>query len=120
MKHPVKTLAALAFLGVMAPTAHAVSIKDDVLSLTPGVRIQTRAQMNDATTGTAATGTSLNGPGTDFRVASGTPGATDDAIDFMLRRARIYMNLSTAPTGKAKSPSTLMASIILPLTPTAA
>ncbi len=106
MKHPVKTLAALAFLGVMAPTAHAVSIKDDVLSLTPGVRIQTRAQMNDATTGTAATTaagiTSNNGPGTDFRVASGTPGATDDAIDFMLRRARIYMNFKYGSNWKGQ------------------
>ena len=102
MKHPVKTLAALAFLGVMAPTAHAVSIKDDVLSLTPGVRIQTRAQMNDATTGTAATGTSLNGPGTDFRVASGTPGASDDSVDFMIRRARINLNFKYGSNWKGQ------------------
>ncbi len=101
MKHPVKTLAALAFLGVMAPTAHAVSLKDDVLSLTPGVRIQTRAQMNDATTGTGTVG-ATNGPGSDFRLASGTAGASDEPIDFMMRRARIYMNFKYGSNWKGQ------------------
>ena len=81
MNHPVKTLAALALLGVLAPTAHAVSIKDDILSVTPTVRIQTRAQMNDATSTT----------GGDYRVSGGTAGATDEPIDFSLRRARFGM-----------------------------
>ena len=81
MNHPVKTLAALALLGVLAPTAHAVSIKDDILSITPTLRIQTRAQMNDATSTT----------GSDYRVAGGIPGAVDEPIDFSIRRARFGM-----------------------------
>lgn len=101
MKHPVKTLAALAFLSVMAPTAHAVSLKDDVLSLTPGVRIQTRAQMNDATTGTGTAG-AANGPGSDFRVASGTAGTSDDPVDFMIRRARINLNFKYGSNWKGQ------------------
>ena len=81
MNHPVKTLAALAILGVLAPTAHAVSIKDDILSVTPTLRIQTRAQMNDATSTT----------GGDYRVAGNVPGAVDDPLDFSIRRARFGM-----------------------------
>ncbi len=92
MKHPVKTLAALAILGAVAPSTYAVSIKDDVVSLTPGVRLQTRAQMNDATSTT----------GGDYRIQSGTPGATDDAVDFMIRRARVYMNFKYGTNWKGQ------------------
>lgn len=79
MKHPVKTLAALAILGAVAPSAHAVSLKDDVLSITPSVRIQTRAQISDAT----------DTNGGEYRIQGGTPDAENDAIDFSLRRARL-------------------------------
>lgn len=92
MKHPVKTLAALAILGVVAPSAHAVSIKDDVLSITPTVRIQTRAQMNDATSTT----------GGDYRIAGNVPDATDDALDFSLRRARLGMNFKYGANWKGQ------------------
>ena len=86
MKHPVKTLAALAILGVVAPSAHAVSIKDDVMSITPQVRIQTRAQISDATVGVDS---ATADPGDEYRVYGGVSNASNDAIDFSLRRARV-------------------------------
>jgi hypothetical protein len=92
VKHPVKTLAALAILGAVAPSAHAVSIKDDVLSITPQVRIQTRLQMNDATSTT----------GDDFRIASNTVGAVDDPIDFSLRRARLGLSFKYGANWKGQ------------------
>lgn len=92
MKHPVKTLATLAFLGAMAPSVHAVSIKDDVLSLTPGIRIQTRAQMNDAT-----------GPtGDEYRVQGGDDDEVNDPLDFSIRRARIYLSFKYGSNWKGQ------------------
>lgn len=97
MKHPVKTLATLAILGAMAPSVHAVSIKDDVVSITPTVRIQTRAQMSDATTGNVTPGSGItNAPGAavgdEYRVQGGVGGAVNDPIDFSVRRARLGLN----------------------------
>jgi hypothetical protein len=92
VKHPVKTLAALAILGAVAPSAHAVSIKDDVLSVTPQVRIQTRLQSNDAADTT----------GDDYRVAGGTAGAVDDPIDFSLRRARLGLSFKYGANWKGQ------------------
>jgi hypothetical protein len=83
VKHPVITLATLACLGATAPALHAVSIKDDALSLGFGIRMQTRAQANDAN------GTT----GGDYRVNGGTAGAVDDPVDFYIRRARLYLNI---------------------------
>jgi Phosphate-selective porin O and P len=92
VKHPVKTLAALAILGVVAPSAHAVSIKDDVLSLTPGIRIQSRAQVSDAT----------NNAGQDYRIQGGIDNATNDPIDFSIRRARLYMSFKYGANWKGQ------------------
>lgn len=92
MKHPVKTLATLAILGAMAPSVHAVSIKDDVVTLTPTVRLQTRAQMNDATSAT----------GGDYRVMGGTAGAVDEPLDFYMRRARLGMNFNYGSNWKGQ------------------
>ena len=105
MKHPVKTLAALAILSAVAPSAHAVSLKDDVLSITPTVRLQTRAQISDATTGAdAATPANV---GEEYRVAGGVPNATNDPIDFSLRRARLGLNFKYGANWKGQF--TLMA-----------
>lgn len=92
MKHPVKTLATLAILGAMAPSVHAVSLKDDVLSITPGIRIQSRAQMSDATDNT----------GEEYRVQGGTPDAVNDPIDFSIRRARLYMSFKYGSNWKGQ------------------
>lgn len=91
MKHPVKTLAALAILGAVAPSAHAVSLKDDVLSITPGVRIQSRMQMNDAT----------NATGDEYRVQGGVDGV-NDPLDFSIRRARLYMSFKYGSNWKGQ------------------
>ena len=92
MKHPVKTLAALAILSAVAPSAYAVSIKDDVLSLTPGIRIQSRAQVNDATGAT----------GDEYRVQGGVNDAVNDTIDFSVRRARLYMSFKYGSNWKGQ------------------
>lgn len=92
MKHPVKTLATLAILGAMAPAAHAVSIKDDVLSVTPTVRIQTRAQISDAT--------DVNGD--EYRVYGGVQDAVNDSIDFSLRRARLGLTFKYGANWKGQ------------------
>jgi Phosphate-selective porin O and P len=89
---PVTTLAALALIGCTAPAALAVSIKDDVVSITPTVRMQTRAQMNDAKSAT----------GTDYRVNGGTAGAVDESIDFMVRRARFGINFKYGSAWKGR------------------
>lgn len=107
MKHPVKTLATLAILGAMAPSVHAVSIKDDVLSITPTVRIQSRAQMSDATTGTVTAGTGIvNAPGAavgdEYRVQGGIGGAVNDPIDFSVRRARLGLNFKYGSSWKGQ------------------
>jgi len=105
VKHPVKTLAALAILSAVAPSAYAVSIKDDVLSLTPGIRIQTRAQMSDATTGSIGAGTT-NAPGAvvgdEYRVQGGIGGAVNDPLDFSMRRARLYMSFKYGSNWKGQ------------------
>ncbi len=80
MKHPVKTLAALAILGVVAPSAHAVSIKDDVVSLKLKGNVQFRASlMNDASAE----------DGEDFDPLRGTYGQPAEAVRFDIRRARV-------------------------------
>lgn len=99
MKHPVKTLAALAILGAVAPSAHAVSLKDDVLSITPTVRIQTRAQISDATTGSDANPANV---GEEYRVNGGVANASNDAIDFSLRRARLGLNFKYGANWKGQ------------------
>ena len=78
----VKSLSALALLGSAIPSTYALSIKDDVVSLSPGVRIQTRATHADANGAT----------GNEYRVQSGTDNAVNEPLDFMIRRARLYMN----------------------------
>ncbi len=106
MKHPVKTLAALAILGVVAPSAHAVSIKDDVLSITPGIRIQTRAQMSDATTGSLSQSGTTSAPGAaigdEYRVQGAIAGGENDPIDFSIRRARLYMSFKYGSNWKGQ------------------
>jgi hypothetical protein len=105
VKHPVKTLAALAILGVVAPSAHDVSIKDDVLSITPTVRIQTRAQISDATSAgkTNLGGATTNGlEGEEYRVSGGVENAVNDPIDFMLRRARLGLNFKYGANWKGQ------------------
>ena len=98
MKHPVKTLAALAILGVVAPSAHAVSIKDDVMSITPTVRIQTRAQISDATAG----GDAGVNEGEEYRINGGVADAANDPIDFSLRRARLGLNFKYGANWKGQ------------------
>lgn len=98
MKHPVKTLAALAILSAVAPSAYAVSIKDDVVSITPTVRIQTRAQMSDATTG-AGTPAQI---GEEYRVQGGIGGAANDPLDFSVRRARLGLNFKYGSAWKGQ------------------
>jgi len=92
VKHPVKTLAALAILGALAPSAYAVSLKDDVLSITPTVRIQTRAQISDAT----------DTNGDEYRVYGGATNAANDTIDFSLRRARLGLNFKYGANWKGQ------------------
>jgi hypothetical protein len=92
VKHPVKTLAALAILGAVAPSAYAVSIKDDVVSLTPGIRIQSRAQIADAS----------NNAGQDYRIQGGIDNAVNDMIDFSIRRARLYMTFKYGANWKGQ------------------
>jgi hypothetical protein len=99
VKHPVKTLAALAILGAVAPSAHAVSIKDDVMSITPTVRIQTRAQISDAT---SAGATSNGFEGTEYRVNGGNENAANDALDFSLRRARLGLDFKYGTAWKGR------------------
>jgi hypothetical protein len=98
---PVTTLAALALIGCIAPAAHAVSIKDDVVSITPTVRIQTRAQMNDAKSTTGAD-YRVNGGATGPVAPGTTPGAVDDTIDFSLRRARFGINFKYGSAWKGR------------------
>ncbi|MBA3685820.1 MAG: hypothetical protein H0W72_11360 [Planctomycetes bacterium] len=80
--HLVKTLSALAIVGGFLPTAQALSIKDDVISLGVGVRLQTRLQINDGT----------DRVGDDYRIQSGTRNAANDDLDFSIHRARLYLN----------------------------
>ncbi|HEX3135023.1 MAG TPA: hypothetical protein VHX44_15770 [Planctomycetota bacterium] len=85
MKHPVKTLAALAILGAVAPSAHAMSIKDDVVSLKLTGNIQFRASLlNDASDTGATAGTSG-----DYDPLRGTSGQSAEAARFDIRRARL-------------------------------
>lgn len=79
----VKTLSAIALIGAAVPTAHAVSIKDDVVKLGVGVRLQTRV--------TVADGTDTNGQ--EFRVQDGRPNNVNDSADFEVRRARLYLKI---------------------------
>jgi hypothetical protein len=80
VKHPVKTLAALAILGAVAPSAYAVSIKDDVVSMKLGGNIQFRASLlNDAS----------DSNGNDFDPLRGTSGQSAEAARFDIRRARL-------------------------------
>lgn len=80
MKHPVKTLAALAILGVVAPSAHAVSIKDDVVSMKLGGNIQFRASLlNDAQTDSGA----------DYDPLRNQTGQSAEFARFDIRRARL-------------------------------
>lgn len=77
----VKSLSALALLGTAIPSTYALSIKDDTVSLSPGIRIQTRATVADASSAT----------GDDYRLQGGVVGGENDPIDFSIRRARLYM-----------------------------
>jgi hypothetical protein len=78
----VKSLSALALLGTAIPSTYALSIKDDVVSLSPGIRLQTRATHAEADGAT----------GQEYRVQSGTNNATNEPLEFMIRRARLYLN----------------------------
>lgn len=86
------TLSAIAFIGAAVPSAHAVSIKDDVVKLGVGVRLQTAAQISDAT------GTN----GQEYRVQGGVASAVNDPIDFYIRRARLYLRIGYGPSWKGE------------------
>jgi len=78
VKHPVKTLAALALLGLSVPSAFSASIKEDAGSLTFKTTIQARAYaLNDAT----------QNDGSDWDPLRGLPGEAE-AIRFDSRRVR--------------------------------
>jgi hypothetical protein len=77
VKHPVRTLSALALVGAAAP-AFAASIKDDALSLTIKGNVQIRASLlNDAS----------NTTGDDYDPLRGSNGSAEFAR-FEVRRAR--------------------------------
>ncbi len=85
MKHSVKTLAALALVGFVAPSAMAVSIKDDVVSMKLKGNVQFRASLlNDATDNFGNDYDPLRQP-----TASATTGQSAEAARFDIRRARI-------------------------------
>jgi len=93
----VQSLSAIALIGAAVPAAHALSIKDDVVSVGLGVRLQTRMTMADATTGgTGATA------GEEFRVQGGVAGAVNDPADFGIRRARMYLNIKYGANWKGQ------------------
>lgn len=92
MKHPVPTLAAIALLGAVAPATYGASIKDDVMTLGIGARLQTTAQMNDATSTT----------GGDYRINGNVVGAVDDPVDFYIHRARLYFNIKYGTNWKGQ------------------
>lgn len=75
------TLSALALAGALAPMAHAVSIKDDVMSLGIGMRLQTRAELAQAD----------NATGDDWNVAGGANGE-NDTLDFSVRRFYVTLD----------------------------
>ena len=77
MKHPVKTLAALALVGAVAP-AFAVSIKDDQMSLAIKGVVQGRAELLN---------NGSNATGGDYDPLRGTNGDAE-AVRFDARRAR--------------------------------
>ena len=83
-----KTLSAIALIAAAVPSAHAVSIKDDVVKLGIGVRLQTTAQVSDAT------GTN----GQEYRVQGGTASAVNDAVDFYIQRARLILKIGYGPS----------------------
>jgi hypothetical protein len=80
VNHPVKTLAALALVGFLAPSAMAMSIKDDVVSLKLKGNVQFRASLlNDAQTSTGA----------DYDPIRGTTGQSAEDVRFDMRRVRL-------------------------------
>lgn len=90
------TLAALAVCG-LAANAQAVSIKDDVVSLGVGVRLQTRVTVADAT----------DVDGDEFNVQNAVANADlnntgNDAFDFQIRRARLYLNIKYGENWKGQ------------------
>jgi hypothetical protein len=91
VKYPVKTLAALALVGFVAPSAMAVSIKDDVVSMKLKGNVQFRASLlNDATDNFGNDYDPLRQPSNvNAAGASNGIGQSAEAARFDIRRARI-------------------------------
>lgn len=75
-----KSLSVLALIGIVLPSAHALSIKDDQVKLDIGVRLQTRL----------ASGSAENATGDDYDIITGANGKTDP-IHFSIPRSRLYL-----------------------------